>query len=278
MRSKKGKARYSREKRAKYGQNYIKNPALARRLLALCDFDRSMPCFEIGSGRGIFTKELIKHAKHIYSIDIDKENIDYLNDTLKEKVVTGKLVLFAEDALLFDLKFMCPLLKHGEYNLFGNIPYNISTKLVKRYLLKKPMPEKACLTVQKEFAKRLLGKRKEKHEGLLHILLDSFYEMKIIYEYKREDFSPTPSVDSVLMLFKLKSDVPQVVLQNFGGYKNILSAAYRQPIKSIERFLRDKIPASKIQKLADRYKFKLKDKCTKINAKQWMRIFQEIYK
>ncbi len=278
MRSKKNKARYNRERRAKFAQNYIKNPALARRLLLLCSFDKTLPMFELGSGRGIFTKELLSYASKLCSIDIDKENIQYLRDFLQKDIEKKSLSLFNEDALGFELRFSCPDFAHGSYNLFGNIPYNISSALIKRYLLRKPMPKRACLTVQKEFAMRMLGIRKEKEKGLLHILLDTFYDMQIAHEYKREDFSPAPAVDSVLICLSLRNGLDKSLFERLGDYKNMLNAAYGQPIKSIESFLRDKIPPSRIQKLADKYKFKLKDRCTTITAKQWMQIFREIYK
>ncbi len=276
MHRKSSNARYSRDRRAKYAQNYIKNPALARKLLLLCGFDKSLPVFELGSGRGIFTKELLSHTSKLYSIDIDKENIQYLHDFLQKHIEKGVLDLFNEDALSFELKFSCPNLAHGEYNLFGNIPYNISSALVKRYLLRNPMPKRACLTVQKEFALRMLGKRKEKEKGLLHLLLDTFYDMQIVYEYRKEDFSPVPSVDSVLFSFSLRNNLDRLFFEDLGDYKNMLNAAYRQPVRSIEAFLRDKLERKRLQQIADKNKFKLKDKCATLDAKHWVSIFKAL--
>ena len=260
---------YNKDRRMAYGQNYLKNPALARRLVKICPFSKSY-VVELGPGRGVFTKELVNTFDRTIAIEIDQENIDLLKHSMSGEIKLGKLTLIQDDALSFSIKSLGREITHTSYNLFGNIPYNISSQLTKRYLLKKPFPTAACLTVQKEFAERILNLKKTE---LLGVLLAVFYDMQIIYHYNREDFSPAPGVDSVLLSFVFRKEVPEQILLNFGEFKDFVKSAYVQPIKSVRQFTKNMLAEGKLQKLADKHGFNIKDPVNTLSAQAWQALF-----
>ena len=265
--------RYNREKRAKYGQNYIKNPALVRRLLKKLELKSDDTVFEIGPGEGIFTAELLKIVKRVVAVEIDAENIASLKEKFTQELKKERLILVHADALGFDKKLELKKLGVKDYKIVASIPYNISSKIFKKYLLKKPFPQEACFVVQKEFAGRIMKKGE-----LLSALLQSFYKIEILYEFKREDFSPKPSVDSVLVGLTLKKDLPQGVLEKLGNYKDFVSAAYSQPIKSVQAFLKSFINPDKMQSLLDKRKIKRKEKVTELGSSDFITLFDFIQK
>lgn len=226
---------YNREQRATYGQNYIKNPALVRVLVSKLGISADDTVVEIGPGHGVWTSEFAAVAGKVVAVEIDTENVTHI----KELELPNTKVLHL-DALEFEPKWAGVPLLHGQYKTFGSIPYNISSQLIKKFLLKKPMPAEAYFVVQREFAERVTGRA---GRSLVSTLIEAFYKSETVHHFNREDFSPVPSVDSVLVHFTLRSDVPKKVWENFGEYKDMLARGYTQPIKRIGRQLATELTA-----------------------------------
>jgi len=268
--------KYNKKVRAKFAQNYIKNPSLARKILKFGEYSDKDIVLEVGIGEGVFTKELARLVSKILAIDIDKNNTDALQKFFQKSGMQKQIEIINEDALKFERKFVKTPILHGQYKLFSSVPYNISSQFVKKYLLRKPMPKNALLILQKEFAERALGKSHKGAEGLLSVLLHSFYTASIVHNFKKTDFSPQPSVDSVLVVFNLKKDIPEELLRNIGEYKNFVRDAYVEPIKTTQKYLQKFLTDKQIQKLSDKYKFKLKAPVIELKAEQWMEIFKSL--
>ncbi len=266
---------YNTKQRAKYGQNYIKDPSLVRKLLEMTSVTNGDTVLEIGPGHGVFTSEILKRADRLVSIEIDEENVEILKGKFADEINSKQLEIIHKDALLFESRWSKIDIVDGEYKIVASIPYSISSELFKKFLLKKPMPSEAWFTVQKEFAHRALGKHNGGGDGLLSVLVNSFYDGEIMYEFDRDDFSPVPSVDSVFLHLKLRNDVHELVELNFGKYKDFVRDGFTQPIKSVQKYFKDKIKANKLQQLSDKHKFKLKLQTTELNAIQWQTLFVE---
>ncbi len=263
---------YNTKRRAKYGQNYIKDPSLVRRLLDKTTVVESDVVLEIGSGEGAFTGEILRRADKLVTIEIDKENVEHLQDAYTDEVQAKKLEIIHKDALEFESRWAKTEIKNQEYKIVASIPYSISSELFKKFLLKKPMPSEAWFTVQKEFALRAMGKSEN---GLLSVLLNSFYDMEIVHEFAREDFSPVPGVDSVFLQLTARGDVSEPVEMHFGEYKDFVRDGFTQPIKTVQKHFKNIINPNKLQQLADKHKFKLKERTTELTACQWQTLFIE---
>ena len=135
------------------------------------------------------------------------------------------------------------------------------------------MPSDAWFTVQREFALRAIARPGSAGSGLLSVLINSFYEPEIVHEFAREDFSPVPAVDSVFLELRARHDVPELVTMHFGEYKDMVRDGYKQPIKTVQQFFNNKVPAHKLQQLSDKHKFMLKSKTTELTAVEWQSLF-----
>jgi len=230
---------------------------------------------EIGPGQGVFTAEILKRAGQLVSIEIDEGNVQYLKDMHKEEIKSKELEIVHKDALLFEHRWAQTNIVDNHYKIVASIPYSISSELFKKFLLKKPMPSEAWFTVQKEFAQRVLGGFVNGNDGLLSLMILSFYDGRIVHEFAREDFSPVPAVDSVFLELVARHDVPELVTMHFGEYKDLVRNGYQQPIRTVQKFFNEKVPANKLQQLADKHKFKLKELTTELSAEQWQALFVE---
>ena len=94
------------------------------------------------------------------------------------------------------MKYRLP--NKGDYKVFANIPYNLTTKIVKKLTEDAHPPSEMWLVMEKGAAKRFMGMPKETKYSLL---LKRRWKLEIIYYFSREDFHPKPSVDSVLLHF-----------------------------------------------------------------------------
>lgn len=148
--------------------------------------------FEIGAGKGHFTSALVDRCNHVTAIEIDSKLCDITHKKL-ENNTNFKLV--NHDILQFDFP------RKRSYKIFGNIPYNLSTSIVKKIVFESDVTT-SYLIVEHGFAKRLLNTNK-----LLSLLLMAEVEISILAKVPRNYFHPKPNVDSALIVLQRKNEV-----------------------------------------------------------------------
>lgn len=176
-----------------YSQNFITGKKLIDRIVHLSNINKNDTVIEIGTGKGHLTEELCRRGGFVYSIEIDRK----LYENSKEKLARfSNLSLVHGDFLNYSLP------KKGDYKVFANIPYFITTQIVEKLTNVSNLPVDIWLVMEKGAAKRFMGLPRETTKSLL---LKVNWEMEIRYHLRREDFHPMPSVDSVLIHFKRKA-------------------------------------------------------------------------
>ena len=175
-----------------YSQNFITNRRLINKIISLSNIDKNDTVIEIGAGKGHLTEELCRRGGYVYSVEIDRK----LYENTKEKLERfSNLTLIHGDFLHYSLP------AKGEYKVFANIPYFITTQIIKKLTCASNPPADIWLVMEKGAAKRFIGLPRETEKSLL---LKVSWKMEILYYFRREDFHPMPSVDSVLLRFSRK--------------------------------------------------------------------------
>lgn len=174
-------------------QNFITNQKLIQRIIRLSNINKNDTVLEIGTGKGHLTQALCREAKYVYSIEIDRKLYESAGKRLEEY---SNLKLIHGDFLKYNLPIK------GSYKVFSNIPFFITTPIVDRLTRGADQPSDIWLIMEKGAAKRFMGLPKETEKSLL---LKVHWEMKTIYHFRKEDFHPMPSVDSVLLYFSRKA-------------------------------------------------------------------------
>jgi 23S rRNA (adenine-N6)-dimethyltransferase len=174
-----------------YTQNFITSERNVKEILALTNINNQDLLFEIGSGKGHFTKELARISDFVTAIELDRS----LYKTTQKQIKPFKNVNVIHSDIL---KFHYP--KNKTYKIFGNIPYNISTKIV-RQIAFKSQATFSYLIVEEGFAKRVLDTTRA-----LGLLLREDLDIKIIGSIPKTYFRPQPNVDSVLIEMKRKQN------------------------------------------------------------------------
>ena len=186
-------------------QNFLTGRALIQKILNLSSIDHSDTVVEIGTGKGHLTQALCQRCRHVDSIELDRKLFEYAGTKLSH---LDNLSLIHGDFLKY------PLPVKGSYKVFANIPYFITTQIVDKLTLAPNPPSEIWLVMEKGAGKRFAGIPRE---NLKSLLLKVGWEPEILFHFRREDFHPMPSVDSVLFHLRQKSvpDLPKSSLPAF---------------------------------------------------------------
>ena len=151
------------------GQNFLINKNITKKIAEIGIINKDSNILEVGPGTGVLTQELIKREpRKIFAIEFDK---DLKSDLEKIKNNCNNFDYVISDALTFDEK---KIFKNNVI-IFGNLPYNISLKLLVKWIYSEPWPpfyNQMVLMFQKEVAERIIATSNNKKYGRISILSD----------------------------------------------------------------------------------------------------------
>lgn len=205
-------------------QNFITDRQLIQKIVNLSNINRSDFVLEIGTGKGHLTEALCQKGGYIFSVEIDGKLFAHTKTKLKN---LNNLKLIQGDFLRY------PLPAKGRYKVFANIPYDITTPIIEKLTNAKNPPAEMWLILEKGAAKRFTGSSRE---TLKSLLLKPFWEMKILHRFRREDFHPMPSVDSVLLHFSRK-EKPDLEKGELPAFRHFVTYSLQHGIGSRQGLL-----------------------------------------
>ena len=181
------------------GQNFLIDQNIIDKIINTVEI-KDKPILEIGPGTGNLTKNILKkEPKKILVIEKDYNLAELLNKNLGIKIK-----IINEDVLKVDEN----TLDNESLTVFGNLPYNISTEILCKWILnihnKNFWFDCLVLMFQKEVAERIISKYNTKNYGRLSILANWKLNIKKICDVKPKSFYPKPKVDSSILIFQPK--------------------------------------------------------------------------
>ena len=186
------------------GQNFLIDKNIIDRIIQTVPITNN-EILEVGPGTGNLTKEILKNKPNkMYLIEKDTFLADSLKENIKENVK-----IYNEDIL----KFNENSLSKNKIIVFGNLPYNISTEILSKWIksLKNDYWfSNLVLMFQKEVADRILAKINTSNYGRLSILANWRLNINKICDVPPESFSPRPKIQSTLIHFTPKNNFPEI--------------------------------------------------------------------
>lgn len=180
------------------GQHWLKNRVILDKIadLALVKNAETI-CIEIGPGLGTLTSSLLHRFREVIAIEYDPG----LARNLPKSFPGKSLTVINDDILRVDLS---QLVQNSEYIVVGNIPYYITSPIIKKLLLSRPAPKKIALLIQKEVAERITAQAGS--HSALSVFVQSYAVAEAGPVVKAAEFTPPPKVDSqVLILTPLET-------------------------------------------------------------------------
>ncbi len=210
------------------GQNFLIDKNIIEKISSLIEIE-DQNILEVGPGTGNLTNALIKKKpKKFYVIEKD----DILANLLK-KEFKDKIIVINDDIL----KVNENNLSNEKLIVFGNLPYNISTEILCKWIInlndKKIWFRNFILMFQKEVADRILSKYNSSNYGRLSIIANWKLEIKKIIDIKPNSFSPKPKIDSSLLFFSPKKNFLKI--RNPKNLEKITRIFFSQRRKMIKK-------------------------------------------
>lgn len=187
----------SRYAAKKLGQHFLIDKEVLSDIVEAADIKKEETILEVGPGVGVLTAELLKRAKKVVAVEKDKRLIPYLRELFKN----SDLSLYQEDILKFNVEDKIK----GNYKLVANIPYYLTSKLIRTFLEKENKPTSMILMIQKEVAERIIARSPK--SNLLAISVQFYARPEIVSLVSSKSFYPEPKVESaIIKISDIKND------------------------------------------------------------------------
>ncbi len=180
----------------KLGQNFLTNKNIARKIIEAANLTPDDFVMEIGPGEGILTEELVKIAGKIIAIEIDSKLVKLLRNKLRNY---KNIEIIKSDILKIDLKYLLGS-SASKYKLVANLPYYITSPVIRMFLETEYPPKEMILMVQKEVAERMVAKPGKM--SILAVSIQYYTEPELLFYVSKENFDPRPEVDSAVIRIK----------------------------------------------------------------------------
>lgn len=173
------------------GQNFLISGRIVERIAVAGEIKENEVVLEVGPGKGVLTREIIKRGGRVKAIEKDERLIVLLNETFKKEISDGKLELVYGDALDPNV---IEKLNLDSYKVIANIPYYITGALLRNLLSRAKKPSLLILMLQKEVAERIIAR--DKKESVLSLSIKAYAKPELVMNVSRGNFFPIPNVDS----------------------------------------------------------------------------------
>ncbi|MFT6258910.1 MAG: 16S rRNA (adenine1518-N6/adenine1519-N6)-dimethyltransferase [Rickettsiales bacterium] len=241
------------------GQNFILDSNLtnkiARQALEKLESLEGFEVLEIGGGPGGLTKSILKlNPKKLTVIEQDKRCISALEEI--QSFYPNQLEIIQGDALKFDIASFAKNISHGKQDasqidesqtlnkeisgkkikIIANLPYNVATELLFKWLLKIENVDLMILMFQKEVVERIVAKTNSRAFGRLAVMVNFFCTTKKLFDISPSSFTPSPKVTSSLVMIKPREK--PIMDVDFKKLEKVVAGAFSQRRKMIKSSLR----------------------------------------
>ncbi|NQV12528.1 ribosomal RNA small subunit methyltransferase A [Candidatus Uhrbacteria bacterium] len=182
-----------------YGQHFLRDQSVVGAIIEAAQIKKGDNVLEIGPGEGVLTRELVLKAKKVISVDIDRDAIV----ATRNNVTSDRLQLLEQDVLSLRDEDVKRMFDDEPYVLIGNVPYNITSKILQWSLGLGHRPERAIIMIQREVADRLLAPAGDM--SLLGVIVQLAASVSLVAHVPRDAFSPPPKVESAVIRLDLYS-------------------------------------------------------------------------
>jgi len=228
--------------RKRFGQHFLHDPAVIDRIVLAINPHADDSLIEIGPGQGAITLPLLKAARQLHVVELDRDLIGPLQQLTVE---AGELTVHNTDALRFDF---CSLAASGPLRVVSNLPYNISTPLLFHLLEQSRCIRDMHFMLQKEVVDRLAAGPGSNQYGRLSVMIQYRCEVTPLFTIGAGAFRPPPRVESAFVSLRPYRKLP-VAVEDEAVLATVVRQAFSQRRKTLRNVLRDIIDPAAMQAL-----------------------------
>lgn len=218
----------------KYGQNFLIDANILEKIIDAAEITKDDKVIEIGPGIGTMTQYLAEHAGWVTAVEIDKNLIPVLNETLSEY---ENVTILNEDILKVDIGKLVQEKNNGKpVKIVANLPYYITTPIIMGLFESQVPLSSITIMVQKEVAERMQVGPGTKDYGALSLAVQYYARPEIMMKVSPACFIPKPNVGSAVIRLT-RFEKPPVQVESEKKFFSIIRAAFNQRRKTLANAL-----------------------------------------
>jgi 16S rRNA (adenine1518-N6/adenine1519-N6)-dimethyltransferase len=249
------------------GQNFLINENVIERIIDRVSSVNAEVIVEIGPGPGSLTDQLIALKKNLYVIELDRDWAKYWSDNGLNVTEHDAAQLNWDDFLNQNE------IKGRKVCVVGNLPYQISSRLMVEFCLTALQAEDFIFMFQKEVADRMTAKTDTDDYGLLTVMVQSFFTVESVVRASQGDFFPAPKVQSKVLRFKRKAETDFKDRQERTKFLKFLKVLFKMRRKTVLNNLKELTMDPK--SLLDHLQISAQLRPEQLDIAQITRIFKE---
>lgn len=241
--------KYGFDFQKKFGQNFLIDPRVLDKIIAAAEITKDDFVLEIGPGIGTMTQYLAEAAREVTAVEIDRNLIPILSETLAEY---ENVTVLNQDVLKTDIAAIAQERNGGRpIKVVANLPYYITTPIIMGLFESRVPIDSITVMVQKEVAQRMQAQPGTKDYGALSLAVQYYAKPYIAANVPPNCFIPRPNVGSAVIRLK-KYENPPVKVQDETLLFRLIRASFNQRRKTLVNGLKNcaELPFSKEQILA----------------------------
>lgn len=223
------------------GQNFLINESVLPKIIEAAEISKADTVIEIGPGTGVLTEALLKAGAKVFAIEKDFDLIALLTQKFGDD---KNLKIVHQDGLWFDETAL-----KSPYKVVANLPFNVASPLIRKFLESSNPPELMVLMVQKEVGEKILAKPGNSERGILTVSVEFYADAEMVTEVSKNSFKPQPEVDAAVIKIKKRGqkDIDpkfffRIVKAGFAAKRqqihNSLAATLRLPKDQVKDILK----------------------------------------
>lgn len=220
--------RYGLRADKKLGQNFLQDPFALEKIANAAEIQADDCVLEVGPGLGSLTRYLALSARKVAAVELDPELIRPL-----KAILTPHPNVAVVHGDILDLS-VSELVDQPGYVVAANIPYNITSAIIRRLLESEPKPRRMVLTIQKEVAERICAKPGDL--SLLALSVQVYGSPRIEAKIPASAFHPIPNVDSAILRVDIY-DQPLIPRETLAAFFKLVKAGFGQKRKTLRNSL-----------------------------------------
>lgn len=213
-----------------YGQHFLNNEYMAERIaegLELTDLYQKV--LEVGPGKGMLTKYLVKRDFELFVVEADRDMVNYQQanfPTLKDRIIAADFLKIR----------IADYFGTDSFALIGNYPYNISSQIIFKMLEHRSQIPEMVGMFQKEVADRIIAGPGSKTYGVVSVLVQAYYEGHYMFTVKPGNFNPPPKVQSAVIRLVRKEN--QDLGCSYKLFRRVVKQAFSQRRKMLRNTMK----------------------------------------
>lgn len=213
----------------KYGQHFLRDDQYVHAMFSAVDLTDQTSVLEIGCGDGFLTRAILGNPiARLWVYEIDKEWVDYLNQTIND----NRLTLYYENFLDADLS---RLKKDQPWTVLANLPYQVTFPILHRFQEYRDVLKEGVVMVQEEVAQKIV-KTSGRGYGFPSLFFQHYFSWKLLDKVPPTAFYPPPKVFSRLLYFKPIVDPPGIPDEE--KFWQFIKACFKQPRRTLRNNLK----------------------------------------